>query len=128
MPTQTYHGSCHCRRATFTVDLDLQEGTNKCNCTRCWKSRWWSAQVAPAAFRASGTDTLTNGEHGGFCRECGVNPYGWVPPAEWGGGFWSINVAALDDLDPAVLAEAPVRFQNGREDDWWHVPAETRHL
>ncbi|NUS67884.1 MAG: GFA family protein, partial [Ensifer adhaerens] len=32
------------------------------------------------------------------------------------------------DLDPAVLAEAPVQYMDGRNNNWFHAPAETRHL
>ena len=35
---------------------------------------------------------------------------------------------ALDDVQPAVLAEAPVRYMDGRGDNWWAEPVETRHL
>lgn len=67
--------------------------------------------------------------HGGFCTQCGVHTYAWVDAAEWNdGAYVSIGVAALDDLDPADLVAAPVQFMNGRDDDWWHAPAETRHL
>jgi hypothetical protein len=34
----------------------------------------------------------------------------------------------LDDLDPAELIAAPVTFMDGRADNWWEAPAETRHL
>jgi len=45
-----------------------------------------------------------------------------------GGDFVSINLACLDDLDPAELIAAPVTYRDGRNDNWWHPPAETRHL
>jgi len=68
-------------------------------------------------------------ERVGFCRECGVIPYGWVDAAEWNDGeYVSVNVACLDDLDPAELAAAPVSYMDGRHDNWWNPPAETRHL
>ena len=27
------------------AEIDLAEGTGKCNCTYCWKQRWWGAKV-----------------------------------------------------------------------------------
>ena len=42
--------------------------------------------------------------------------------------YVSINVAALDNLDPAELLAAPVQFCDGQADNWWNPPAETRHL
>ena len=67
--------------------------------------------------------------HRGFCKHCGVIPYGWVDAADWNDGeYVSINVACLDDLDPAELVAAPVQYMDGRADNWWDAPAETRHL
>jgi hypothetical protein len=40
----------------------------------------------------------------------------------------AVSVAALDDLDPAELVSAPVQYCDGRADNWWNPPAETRHL
>jgi hypothetical protein len=136
MAKKTYKGSCHCGRVKFEADIDLAEGTSKCNCTNCWKKRWWSVKVKPQAFRAlAGQEELSGYRagsatgHGGFCKHCGVLPYGWVDAAEWNDGeAVSINVAALDDLEPAELLAAPVQYCDGRNDNWWNAPAETRHL
>jgi hypothetical protein len=40
----------------------------------------------------------------------------------------SIKLAALDDVDPSELIEAPVMYSDGRNNNWWNAPAETRHL
>ena len=49
--------------------------------------------------------------------------------AEWNdGAYVSVSVAALDDLDPAELVAAPVQYCDGRANNCWHPPAETRHL
>jgi hypothetical protein len=67
--------------------------------------------------------------HRGFCKHCGVIPYGWVPASEWNDSeYVSVNVAALDDLEPAELMAAPVQYMDGRADNWWSPPKETRHL
>jgi hypothetical protein len=136
MAKKTYRGSCHCGQVKFEADIDLSAGTGKCNCTSCWKRRWWSVKVRPEDFRAlGGAEQLSKYRggsatgHGGFCKQCGVIPYSWTDAAEWNdGASVSVNVAALDDLDPAELLEAPVTFYDGRANNWWNPPAETRHL
>jgi hypothetical protein len=119
------------------VDLDLAAtGTSKCNCTFCWKKRWWSTRARPEDFRPmAGVEELSgyrrneqNGR-GGFCRHCGVSLYAYVPKEEWNDGeYVSVNVSALDDLDPAELVAAPLQLCDGRNDNWWSPPAESRHL
>nr|PZN16632.1 MAG: aldehyde-activating protein [Pseudomonadota bacterium] len=133
---KTFRGSCHCRRVTFEADIDLSQGTSKCNCTFCWKKRWWSTKVAPESFRAlSGTEELTRYPNasasgpGGFCKHCGVTPYLWVDAADWNdGAYVAVNVSCLDDLEPGELLEAKIQYYDGRADNWWNTPAETRHL
>lgn len=132
---QTYHGSCHCGDVRYEADLDLAAGTSKCNCSICAKSRYWGMSVKPAEFRLlSGESGLrdyqfgSNSMHHLFCGRCGLRSFGRGNIPELGGEFVSINLACLDDLDPTVLAEAKVTYCNGRDNDWWHVPQETRHL
>jgi hypothetical protein len=131
---KTYHGSCHCKKIRYEADIDLAEGTGKCNCTYCWKLRWWGVAVKPDAFRLLSGQEMTGY---GFpvtkfitrahC-DCAVTPFGWGHIEQVGGDFVSINLACLDDIDPAELAAAPVRYMDGLHDNWWNPPAETRHL
>ena len=48
---RTYQGSCHCGDVRFEADVDLAEGTFRCNCTLCFKSRAWMAAVPALSFR-----------------------------------------------------------------------------
>lgn len=135
MSTKTYHGSCHCGRVCFEVELDLSQGTGRCNCTFCYKARWWSAMVKPAAFTLlSGEEALTDYQgqnkagHHFFCKHCGVRPFGKGHVPEIGGDYVGVNLAALDDVSPEELMQGPLRYFNGRDNDWFHPPAFTRHL
>lgn len=130
MAIQTYTGSCHCGEVRFEVDLDLEAGSGKCNCSICRKTRNWSASAKPDAFRllsepSATTDYFRNGMvHWPFCKTCGVRPYGHGDIPEAGGAFYSVQLACLDIADE-VLANVPVRYSNGRDNDWWHEPSDT---
>jgi hypothetical protein len=136
MAKKTYQGTCHCGKVRFEADLDLAEGTGKCNCSYCWKVRSWSVGIKPEAFRLlSGKDDAREygfreggDNHHVFCGTCGVRVYTYGHVAAIGGDYVSVSLAALNDLPPADLAAAPVRYMNGRDDDWFNVPPETRHL
>lgn len=135
MALQTHIGSCHCGAVRFEADLDLEAGTGKCNCSICTKTRNWSARVDPDAFRLlAGEDALsdysfgTGAVHWTFCRHCGVRPFARGDIPEIGGAFVTVAVACLDDVTPSQLAALPVRYADGRHDDWPNAPAETRYL
>ncbi len=128
MSLQTYHGSCDCGKVKFEVALDLDAGTFKCNCKICWKARFWGASAKSEAFRLlSGKDDLLiygNQRLHHFCKHCGIKLFGRSAD----GARVAVNMAALDDLDPQLLARAPVRYVDGLRDNFTAVPDFTGHL
>lgn len=135
---KTYHGSCHCKAVTFEADIDLDQGTGKCNCTYCWKQRMWTAgHLQPGDFRLiSGEAELADygksgdwGEgHHRFCSVCGIHTHGHGNIEAMGGPYVSVALAALDDLTVDDLVAAPLRYMDGLHDNWQNEPEETRHL
>ena len=131
---KTYQGSCHCGAVRYEADIDLEEGTGRCNCSVCAKRRFWGTTVRPEQFRLlEGEGALgdyqfnTNSVHHRFCRTCGTPTFGHGFIAEVGGAFYSISLATLNAAE-ADLAEAPVKFMDGANNNWWNAPAEVRHL
>ena len=132
---KTYHGSCHCGTIRFEAAIDLSGETSKCNCSICTKGRFWKTMVPTDDFRLlQGEDNLTDYQFGRevihhfFCKTCGIKTFGRVEIPELGGTVYAVNVPCLDDATMDEWAEAQVTFQDGRNDDYEHPPAETSYL
>jgi hypothetical protein len=64
-----------------------------------------------------------------FCRHCGIRPFskgGSLP--RFGGEFYAVNVACLDDASDEELAQAPIHYADGRNDQWDKEAKERRYL
>ncbi len=132
---KTYHGSCHCGRVRFEADIDLEAGTSRCNCSVCTKRRAWNVSIKPDHFRLlSDKSDLSDYQfaskqgHHRFCKHCGIASFGEGDVKEIGGKFVSISVACLDDVTPEKLAALPVRYMDGRHDNWFEQPKVTSYL
>lgn len=140
MPIQIYTGSCHCGAVRFTAEIDFDEGTHRCNCSFCWKTRAWFAFVPAHRMNVEAEDAVISEyqwtpqgkprpflRHQ-FCKQCGVRLFGRGELKELGGAFYAISVAALDDVNPEVLASAPIHYVDGRNDRFDQMPSDMRCL
>ena len=131
---KTYQGSCHCGAVRYEADIDLAQGTFRCNCSICYKSRAWLAGIPKDAFRLiSGADILRDYQfgqkriHHRFCSQCGVRSFSQGSDGK-GNESYAVRVNCLDGVDTQELVDAPVKYFNMLHDDFKSAPAETRHL
>lgn len=137
---RTYHGSCHCKAISFECEIDLMEGTRRCNCTFCFKTRMWKAFALGDSFRITeGQDFIKDyipeksswpqgNIHHYFCKRCGVRSFSKGYLEDFGGWFHAVNVACLDDVSDEELTNAPIQFEDGLHDKWNDSPVHTSFL
>jgi hypothetical protein len=64
-----------------------------------------------------------------FCSRCGVRPFtkgGYLP--QFGAEFHAVNIGCLDDATDEELTTTPIRFLDGRHDDFSRASDATRYL
>lgn len=147
---QTYQGSCHCGAVRFEAKIDLAPPgerspperpgpwwttTFRCNCSYCAKSRYWKAFVHSSDFNwLTGQNVSSVYRFAGheidhyFCSTCGIQPFVRSTLEQLGGEFYCVNIACLDNVPDEVLAAAPIRYEDGRNDEWTRAPAITSYL
>jgi hypothetical protein len=140
MTLKTHTGSCHCGAVRFEADVDLAEGTVKCNCTSCSKARSWLVFTPANRFRlVAGAESQANyhwvppGRSAStvefhFCKVCGIRTPARGEVAALGGTVYAIQVALPDGVDPEELAAATTRFLDGRHDRFDKQPSDVRFL
>jgi len=128
MSTKKHAGSCHCGAVKFEVEIDATNGS-RCNCTICTKLGLVGSSVKPDAFVLREGEASLAGYAWGhrvstryFCKHCGTSCFARGHLAELGGDFVSINLNALDDIDPSTVE---LVYWDGRHDNWHAGPRET---
>jgi hypothetical protein len=99
-----YHGSCHCGKVAFDVELQLDSAIS-CNCSICSR-RGSLLAFAPRANLALLTPdgnlaTYTFNKHvikHRFCKTCGVLPFGEGTDPK-GVATVAVNIRCLENLD-----------------------------
>jgi hypothetical protein len=138
MAVKTYNGSCHCGAVKFKADIDLAQGSGKCNCTYCTKVRNWSVIIRPEALHdVVGEEEMSSymaagrpeeyGKHL-FCKHCGVSTFSRGHLKEVGGDYVSVMLGSLDDASIDELVSGPVHYSDGRNNNWMNPPADVRNL
>jgi hypothetical protein len=140
MTLKTYSGSCHCGAVHFEADLDLAAGSNRCNCSLCFKARAWFAFATGAErFRLlSGQDALREYRWKppgstepsltyAFCGTCGIRVYGRGELPALGGTFHGVPVTTLDAPADELVA-SPITYFDGRNGRPDRAPEDIRLL
>ena len=134
MATQTYHGGCHCGAVRYAVDLDLDQGTLRCNCSLCRKTRAWFAFAPAEGFKLDKGDPLLANYRWTpegksepnltyhFCSNCGVRTHA-EGTGPGGKATVAIQVATIEDADHGKLGRT-VHFVDGLHDHFDKVPEE----
>ena len=126
--SETKHsGSCHCGAVRFEVQIDATHGS-RCNCTVCTKLGMIGAIAKPHHLTVTGEESCSTYQWGFktatryFCKHCGVSCFARGHLAELGGDYVSVNLNALDDIDPQTV---DVVYWDGRHNNWEAGPAKT---
>lgn len=128
-----FEGSCHCGTVRYQAKIDMKEGSFKCNCSICTKSRNWLASVKAENFKLlSGEKDLLDYQRGGkihflFCKHCGVRSFSKGADQN-GVVLYAVSVAALDNVDFKEFIQAPIKYYDGIHDEYTKSPKYTAHL
>ena len=132
---QTYTGGCHCGAVRYEADMDLSQGTLKCNYSICRKTRAWLVGLGAEDFRlVKGQEALSDYQFGSknihhlFCKHCGVKSFGRAAAGPGGKPFVAVLLSTVDNISDADLAALPVTYIDGRNNNFAAAPAQTRYL
>lgn len=115
---QNKTGSCHCKKVTYEVEIDLTQPVIECNCSHCQIKGLLLSFVPENSFKLThGEDAQTeyrfntNKIQHLFCTTCGVQCFGKAADGN-GVPTVAINVRTLQDIDMSSLNLMPY---NGKD-------------
>jgi hypothetical protein len=140
MTLKIHSGSCHCGAVRFEAEIDIAQGTVKCNCSSCAKARSWLTIVPASRYHlTSGAESQANYQwtppgkprptiefH--FCKICGIRTPGRGEMEAMGGVFYAVQVPLLNEIDLEELAAGPIQYVDGLHDRFDREPADKRFL
>lgn len=137
MSIKHYQGSCHCNAVRYEVNLDLSKGTNRCNCSLCWKSRAWFAitndfKLLTPEDGMGSYQWIPTGKQAShltyrFCKNCGVRIFATGEEDALGGKFYAVHIPTLN-VSKDELAEAPMKINDMLHNRPDRIPTDTRFL
>ena len=63
-----------------------------------------------------------------FCKHCGIRTFSRGHLEQIGGDYVSIQLGSLDDASIDELVSGPMRYGDGRNNNWMNPPADVRNL
>lgn len=138
MTMKRYRGSCHCGAVRYEAEIDLSQGTNRCNCSLCSRARAWFCFAPAERFHVvAGEESMSEyrwtppGRQDPalsyrFCSHCGIRLYATGEAEALGGKFYALHVPTIEGVDPDELASAPLNLVDGAHDRFTEPPADTR--
>ena len=123
-----------CGAIKFKVGLDMSTESGRCNCSTCWKLRFWYMRAKPEDFKLlTSPDAIadyvhkSDAHHQKFCKTCGIHAFHTLNKPQIG-NVVGVNLACLDDLEPDELAEFKIKFMDGKANQWFNEPKEKKLL
>ena len=130
---KTYRGSCRCGTVKFEAELNLTQGSYRCNCSICRRTRFWPAVAKADGFRlllgeSEMTQYLFNTKKNFhyFCKHCGVRAFGVGNDTPMG-KMYGVNLGCLDDISDQELSQIPITYVDGHNDQF-APPTHFAHL
>src|SRR3990172_6765732 len=127
--TTTYTGGCHCGAVRYRVTAKLESAIT-CNCSICSRSGTILTFAPAAQFeQLSGEQGLRDYQFGKkrihhlFCGTCGVRLFSRGADGQ-GNAIYAVRVNCLDDIDPQILVDAPIKYFDMLHDDFKATSAE----